>query len=107
MCLGIPGEIVAMADDDTDLALVSVAGVRRRVNVGLLTEEEGLDVGDWVVIHVGFALAKIDEREARSALEFLHTIGPAYDQELAEFARSDPGPDAPGGVGGAGRREAS
>jgi len=88
MCLGIPGELVAMPTDDTDLALVSVAGVRRRVNVGLLTEEEALAVGDWVLIHVGFALAKIDEVEAQAALEMLHGLGPAYDQELADFTGS-------------------
>ena len=91
MCLGIPGELVEMPDDDTDLALVSVAGVRRRVNVGLLRDEESLVVGNWIVIHVGFALAKIDEAEAKAALQFLHTIGPEYDQELAEFDRSDVG----------------
>jgi hydrogenase expression/formation protein HypC len=91
MCLGIPGELVEMATDDTDLALVTVAGVRRRVNVGLLTEEEELAVGDWVLIHVGFALAKIDEAEAQAALEMLHGLGPAYDQELEEFTTSATG----------------
>ena len=91
MCLGIPGELVEMADDDSDLALVSVAGVRRKVNVGLLRDEEELATGDWILIHVGFALAKIDEAEARAALEMLHGLGPAYDQEMAEFAQSDIG----------------
>jgi|tagenome__1003787_1003787.scaffolds.fasta_scaffold15756778_2 hydrogenase expression/formation protein HypC len=88
MCLGIPGELVEMPADDTDLALVSVAGVRRRVNVGLLTDEDDLRVGDWILIHVGFALAKIDEAEAQAALEMLHGLGPAYDQELADFTGS-------------------
>jgi hydrogenase expression/formation protein HypC len=89
MCLGIPGELVEMPADDTDLALVSVAGVRRRVNVGLLSEDEDqLAVGDWILIHVGFALAKIDEAEAQAALEMLHGLGPAYDQELADFTGS-------------------
>jgi hydrogenase expression/formation protein HypC len=97
MCLGIPGELVEMATDETDLALVSVAGVRRRVNVGLLRGEgehadrEELAVGDWVLIHVGFALAKIDETEAQAALQMLHDMGPAFDQEIADFARSDVG----------------
>jgi hydrogenase expression/formation protein HypC len=91
MCLGIPGELVEMATDETDLALVSVAGVRRRVNVGLLRDEEELAVGDWVLIHVGFALAKIDETEAQAALQMLHDMGPAFDQEIADFARSDVG----------------
>jgi len=91
MCLGIPGELVELADDDTDLATVSVAGVRRKVNVGLLIEDEELVVGDWILIHVGFALAKIDEAEAAAALEMLHTMGPAYDQELEEFVASSTG----------------
>jgi hydrogenase expression/formation protein HypC len=91
MCLGIPGELVEMPTDDTDLALVSVAGVRRRVNIGLLTDEEELAVGDWILIHVGFALAKIDETEAQAALQMLHDMGPAFDQEIADFARSDVG----------------
>ncbi|HSK57649.1 MAG TPA: HypC/HybG/HupF family hydrogenase formation chaperone [Actinomycetospora sp.] len=92
MCLGIPGELVELAGDDSDLATVSVAGVRRKVNIGLLAdEEEHLAVGDWVLIHVGFALAKIDEAEAAAALEMLHSMGPAYDQELEEFASSSTG----------------
>lgn len=98
MCLGIPGELVEMPTDDTDLALVSVAGVRRRVNVGLLLEkgehadrEDELAIGDWILIHVGFALAKIDESEAQAALEMLHAMGPVFDQEIADFARSDVG----------------
>jgi hydrogenase expression/formation protein HypC len=91
MCLGIPGELVELADDDTDLATVSVAGVRRKVNVGLLADDEELAVGDWILIHVGFALAKIDEAEAAAALEMLHNMGPAYDQELEEFVASSTG----------------
>lgn len=91
MCLGIPGELVELPEDDTDLALVTVSGVRRKVNVGLLRDEEELAAGDWVLIHVGFALAKIDEEEAASALRVLQQLGPAYDQELQDFATSDVG----------------
>jgi hydrogenase expression/formation protein HypC len=91
MCLGIPGELVEMPADDTDLALVSVAGVRRRVNVGLLLDEDELVVGDWILIHVGFALAKIDESEAQAALQMLHDMGPAFDQEMADFTTSSVG----------------
>ncbi len=91
MCLGIPGELVEMPTDEADLALASVAGVRRRVNVGLLRDEEELAVGDWILIHVGFALARIDESEAQAALQMLHDMGPAFDQEIADFARSDVG----------------
>ena len=91
MCLGIPGELVELAPDESDLATVSVAGVRRKVNIGLLRDEEELAVGDWILIHVGFALAKIDETEAAAALEMLHSMGPAYDQELEEFVGSSTG----------------
>ncbi|MCD2192834.1 HypC/HybG/HupF family hydrogenase formation chaperone [Actinomycetospora endophytica] len=91
MCLGIPGELVELPDDETDLALVTVSGVRRKVNIGLLRDEEELVVGDWILIHVGFALAKIDEQEAAAALRVLHELGPAYDQELQDFATTDVG----------------
>ena len=90
MCLGIPGEIVEILADREDLAMVSVEGVKRAVNIGLL-EDETLVPGDWILIHVGFALAKIDESEAQAALQMLHDMGPAFDQEIADFARSDVG----------------
>jgi hydrogenase expression/formation protein HypC len=81
MCLGIPGEVVELLPDEPDLAKVDVSGVRRSINVGLL-EGEVLSPGDWVLIHVGFAMSKIDEDEARAALDFLEGIGQAYDDEL-------------------------
>jgi hydrogenase expression/formation protein HypC len=88
MCLGIPGEIVEILADHEDLAMVSVEGVKRVVNVGLL-EDEPLAAGDWVLIHVGFALSKIDEREAKASLEWLTGVGDAYTDELAALAESD------------------
>ncbi|MGH8893317.1 MAG: HypC/HybG/HupF family hydrogenase formation chaperone [Actinomycetes bacterium] len=88
MCLGIPGEVVEIMDGTLDLAKVDVAGVRRAINIGLL-EGEPLDPGDWVLIHVGFALSKIDEDEAAAALAFLEGIGQAYDDELAALADSN------------------
>lgn len=87
MCLGIPGEIVAMVDEARHLASVDVAGVRRNVNVGLLVEE-GIGPGDWVLIHVGFAMAKIDEQEAAMALEGLQMMGRAYEDEIAAVLES-------------------
>jgi hydrogenase expression/formation protein HypC len=87
MCLGIPGEIVELMDDRPDLAKVDVSGVRRAINIGLL-EDEKLGPGDWVLIHVGFALSKIDEDEAKAALDFLEGIGQAYADELAALADS-------------------
>jgi len=87
MCLGIPGELVEFLPDQPDLARVNVSGVRRVINVGLLTDEP-LAPGDWVLIHVGFALSKIDEEEAASALAFLEGIGQAYEDELTALAES-------------------
>lgn len=88
MCLGIPGEVVELYPDRHDLAKVDVSGVRRAINIGLLEGDERPEVGDWVLIHVGFALSKIDEKEAAAALEFLEGIGQAYDEELAALAES-------------------
>jgi hydrogenase expression/formation protein HypC len=87
MCLGIPGEVVELYPDRPDLAKVDVSGVRRAINIGLLEGEE-IGPGDWVLIHVGFALSKIDEEEAAAALAFLEGIGQAYDDELAALAES-------------------
>jgi len=89
MCLGIPGEVVEMPAEG-DLARVDVAGVRRLVNIGLL-EGQPLTTGDWVLIHVGFALSKIDEEEARAAMDFLEGIGQAYDDEIKALMESNIG----------------
>jgi hydrogenase expression/formation protein HypC len=87
MCLGIPGEVDEILADQPDLAWVNVAGVRRVVNVALLQGQD-VDRGDWVLIHVGFALSKIDEDEAKAALDFLEGIGQAYADELRALADS-------------------
>jgi hydrogenase expression/formation protein HypC len=91
MCLGIPGEIVEIMADREDFAMVSVAGVKRMVNIGLLTEDgdEELKPGDWILIHVGFALAKIDEEEAAHSIKMLEGMGQAYADELIALAQSD------------------
>ena len=81
MCLGIPGEVVEILIDRTDLAMVDVSGVKRAINIGLLDKDE-VGPGDWILIHVGFALSKIDEEEAKAALEFLEGIGEAYEEEM-------------------------
>jgi hydrogenase expression/formation protein HypC len=83
MCLGIPGRLVEMLDHE-HLAKADVAGVGRVINIGLL-EDEGLAIGDWVLIHVGFAMSKIDEDEAARALASLQLLGQAYDDELEAF----------------------
>ena len=87
MCLGIPGEIVEINPDQPDLAKVDVSGVKRLINIGLLSDDPPKP-GEWVLIHVGFALSKIDEAEASAALEFLEGIGQAYEDELAALRDS-------------------
>jgi len=81
MCLGIPGQVVEFLDEHEHLARADVAGVKRVINIGLL-EDEALAPGDWVLIHVGFAMSKIDEAEAARALEGLQLMGRAYDDEV-------------------------
>jgi hydrogenase expression/formation protein HypC len=87
MCLGIPGEVIEVLPDQPDLAKVDVSGVRRLINVGLLCDDPPVP-GEWVLIHVGFALSKIDENEAATALAFLEGIGQAYDDEIAALRES-------------------
>ena len=89
MCLGIPGLVTDLEGPDGQLAWVDVAGAKRRVNVALLADDD-LAVGDWVLIHVGFALARLDEEEARRTLEMLEGMATAYADELAAMARSTP-----------------
>jgi len=85
MCLAIPGQVVELVDAENQLAIVDVVGVRRRVNVSLLG---GVAPGDWVLIHVGFALSRVDEDEARATLRLLAEMGEHYEQELAELKGS-------------------
>lgn len=87
MCLGIPGEVIEILADRPDLARVDVSGVKRAINIGLLGADE-VKPGDWVLIHVGFALSKIDEDEAKAAMDFLEGIGKAYDDEIAALRDS-------------------
>ena len=74
MCLGVPGRVTEFVDPARHLAKVEVSGVRRTINVGLVLPD-GLEIGDWVLIHVGFALSKIDEVEAARTLEYLEGLG--------------------------------
>ncbi len=87
MCLGIPGRVVEFVDVDNDLAKVEVSGVRRTINVALL-KDENLQPGEWVLIHVGFALSKIDESEAQLALDALERVGQAYIDEITAVVES-------------------
>jgi hydrogenase expression/formation protein HypC len=91
VCLAIPGRVVKILDDANRLALIDVAGVKRTVNVGLLDGEiagSGVLAGEWVLIHAGFALSRIDEREALATLELLQQMGADYEQELRELRSS-------------------
>jgi hydrogenase expression/formation protein HypC len=90
MCLGIPGQLVEV-DPEHHRGLADVEGVRREVNIGLvLGEAGGVAVGDWVLIHVGFAMSKIDEDEAARTLDFLKELGGLYEEELEQFRESTP-----------------
>lgn len=89
MCLAIPGRIEEILDEDLQLAKANVSGVRRTINIGLVNDEdEQIEVGDWVLIHVGFAMSKIDEAEAVLQLKALEEIGEAYEQELRDLSVS-------------------
>jgi len=89
MCLGIPGQIVEWVDEPHHIAKAQVSNVRRAVNVGLLAEgPDAVGIGDWVLIHVGFAMSKIDEEEAKATREFLELLGDPYKEELEELKGS-------------------
>lgn len=89
MCLGIPGRIVEIVDFENRTAKIEVSGVRRNVDVGLLWEgPDAVSVGDWVLIHVGFAISRIDEDEAEQMLRALRALGEPYEEELADLRTS-------------------
>jgi len=85
VCLAVPGLIVEVVDEGNYLAKVDVAGVQRNVNVGLL---DGVGPGDWVLIHVGFAISQVDEEEALATRRLLEEMGAEYEQELEELKAS-------------------
>jgi hydrogenase expression/formation protein HypC len=89
MCLAIPGKVLEVVDEANRLALVDVAGVQRTVNIGLL-DADGVSAqpGDWVLIHVGFALSLVDEEEAEATLSLLRGMGEDFEQELEDLKAS-------------------
>ncbi|MEX2587980.1 MAG: HypC/HybG/HupF family hydrogenase formation chaperone [Actinomycetota bacterium] len=90
MCLAIPGQIIEMIDPVKNIAKVDVGGVRRNVNVGLLAADgDGVEIGDWVLIHVGFALSKVDEAEAAATLNLLQGLGEDFEDEIEQLKTSD------------------
>ncbi len=97
MCLGIPGRIIDITSSVNKLATVEVMGVRREINIACIVNEEhpvASCVGDWVLVHVGFAMSRIDEKEARLTLDVLHMLGEAQ-AELQAMRESDKAVAAP------------
>ncbi len=91
MCLGIPGRVIAITDADNKLGMVDVCGVRREINLAcVVNDAQALHscVGEWVLVHVGFAMSRIDEDEARLTLELLTQLGEA--QEIEAMRQPDP-----------------
>ncbi len=92
MCLGIPGQIIAITDADLMMAVAEISGVRREVNVACIAEGAPLEtlVGTWTLIHVGFAMSRIDEDEAAKTLDVLRELGEAQEvlDAMAEGAES-------------------
>jgi hydrogenase expression/formation protein HypC len=90
MCLAIPGQIIDVVDRGNRLAMVDVAGVQRTINIGLLDDETdgGVGPGDWVLIHVGFAMSRVDEDEAIATRRQLERMGQDYEAELEELKAS-------------------
>ena len=84
MCLAIPGKIIEIVDAENQIAKVDVGGVRRNINIGMIDDTK---VGDYVLIHVGFAMTKIDEQQAEETLRVLKEIG-EYDAEFDQFSKS-------------------
>jgi hydrogenase expression/formation protein HypC len=84
MCLAIPGQIIEIVDEENQIAKVEVGGVRRNVSIGML---DGTKVGDYVLVHVGFAMSKIDEQQAAETLRLLREMG-AYEDEIDQFKSS-------------------
>ncbi len=82
MCLGIPGVVVELVDESRHVAKVDVSGVKRNVNIALLQGDQRPKIGDYVLIHVGFALSKIDEEEANKTTEYLKGMGKVYADEI-------------------------
>ena len=85
MCLGIPGQIVEITDSDRKLALIDVSGVRRQVNIACIMDDGPMDdlIGSWALIHVGFAMSRINEEEAAETLAILKELGEAQEEIAA------------------------
>ena len=97
MCLGVPGKIIAITSHANKLATVEVLGVRREINIACIVSEDhpvAACIGDWVLVHVGFAMSRIDEKEAQLTLEVLQMLGEAQ-AELRTMREADAAVAAP------------
>jgi hydrogenase expression/formation protein HypC len=96
VCLAIPGKIIEMDAENAHLALVDVVGVRRKVDLGLLQDISPVP-GDWVLIHVGFAMSKISEADATDQMRTLHMLGEAEAamQEVIGYGLEHEEPEQP------------
>ncbi|MGI9597557.1 MAG: HypC/HybG/HupF family hydrogenase formation chaperone [Acidimicrobiales bacterium] len=89
MCVGIPAKVVVLEPAGPHTATVEVEGVQRNVNT-IMVDDEGLVVGEWVLLHVGFAMSKIDAAEAEETLAFIRELGSVYDEEVEAFGTEEP-----------------
>ncbi len=97
MCLGIPGQIVEISDADNNLALVDVGGVQRIINIAFIVDDDrppAACIGNWVLVHVGFAMSRLDEVEAMRTLALLRELGEAQ-EEMAAMMEGGGGPPPP------------
>lgn len=94
MCLGIPGQIIEISDAERKLGLADVSGVRREVNLACIAGDGPLEdlVGAWALIHVGFAMSRIDEEEAKKTMDVLRMLGEAQEEiEAMRLAQAELG----------------
>lgn len=89
MCVGIPAQVVELGLSGSHTAVVDVEGARRQVNT-IMVDDEPLSVGDWVLLHVGFAMTRIDAAEAAETLAFMRELGAVYDEEIEAFSSDLP-----------------
>ena len=89
MCVGIPAQVVELRPSGPHTALVDVEGARREVNT-IMVDDEPLAVGEWVLLHVGFAMSRIDAGEAAETLAFMRELGSVYDDEIEAFGTELP-----------------
>ena len=94
MCVGIPAQVVEILPAERKMAVVEVEGVRREVSI-VIVMDDGVKVGDWVLLHVGFAMSIIDEEEANAQLEFMRMLGSVYEEEVEAFSTQIPTAQTP------------